>query len=122
MCARDWFLYIDVCAVAQKALPDLRCSEVSQAAVPAGLKSKGELHISRDTKADPPTCEAKPQPEAQRLCPCVPEAQARAADASVVGDAAVGDVVKKVLQDLQAAEMIEITRATNTHSRHEAVG
>jgi len=30
VCARDWFLFIDVCSVAQKAFPNLRCSEVSQ--------------------------------------------------------------------------------------------
>jgi hypothetical protein len=70
-------LLLIVCPVAQKAFPNLRCTEVTLAAVPTGVSSRAELLVSRDTKADPPTCEAKPMAGGERLCPCVARERAR---------------------------------------------
>ena len=129
VCARDWFLYIDTCSVAQAALAEsrlrLRCSEVTHPAVPMALGQRAQLLVSRDSKADPPTCEARPWPQpgqqgqqGLRLCACVPPAHRRD-DMGKAGESAVADVVKKVLEELDAHQRLEVARATVSGANHQ---
>jgi hypothetical protein len=119
VCARDWFLFVDVCHVAQKAFPNMRCAEVTLAAVPTGVSTRAELLVSRDTKADPPTCEAKPMAGGERLCPCVARERARHKALANGGEKVVADIVTKVLHDLDAQERIEVSRAQLQQTNHQ---
>ncbi len=119
-CARDWFLFIDVCAVAQKAFPGLRCAELSAASVPTAMRERGELFISRDSRADPPTCEAAPSTGGERLCPCVPVSKEHTRPSPPTnGDTAVADVVKELLTEADAADRVALTRATAQGTKHQ---
>ena len=119
VCARDWFLYIDVCNVAKSALPDLRCLEVAQAWAPAALPHTGQLMVSKDSKSDPPTCEAHvASSKAVRLCPCLPRARSRS-PAAGQGEKAVAEVVRAELQQLVASDQIELQRAAKSGGNHQ---
>lgn len=70
-CARDWFLYLDRCAVARAAFPQsTSCREVHRASAPVAVDHLGEVLVSRDGRSDPPTCLARPTGAAsgRRLC------------------------------------------------------
>ena len=109
VCARDWFAHIDRCSAAQAVFPQGRCSEVYKPTAPSFEARTSEVLVSRDTKSDPPTCEADPNPRESRLCACVPAGHTRT-EATHAGVRAVRTVLEKLLVDQEAFDRLELSR------------
>jgi len=111
VCARDWFVFLDRCDIAKKVFPEGTCSFAFYPDMPFYDKTTKEIFVSKDTKLDPPTCDAAPLGgrSAERLCPCVPTSHARAA-AEVKAEKNVLEIMKKIITEQNAQERLERSR------------
>eukprot|EP00960_Hanusia_phi_P007679 220163-Hanusia_phi.AAC.1 len=119
ICGRDWFAFVDRsacrvleggmsliaihfrCDVAKKVFPDGKCSYAFYPDMPFYDKVTKEIFVSKDSKLDPPTCDAVPLggESSVRLCPCVPASHERSA-IEVNAEKNVLEIMKKIITEL----------------------